>query len=303
MGNLSYHGKPTGIIYGFLKKILTLAAQFKTSDFIFCWDAGVTHRHQAYSDYKKDRHTDMTLTQQEDRQDMLAQAIELRMKALPSAGFRNSYIQHLYEADDLIAHWANRLKDSRYVVIVSTDSDLYQLLDDYCDIWNPAQKRFITRGYFKERYGVEPDQWAMAKAIGGCAADNVKGIEGISDPKFRTSKALKYLRGELTKGKVFDRITSEEGQKIIARNLPLVTVPYKEDKLKRMIRRRNEFTRTDFIRVFDKYHFKSFLEKDNFARWKKFFIEGGSDADKVNGKARRTINRRRRTITRRRAQV
>lgn len=273
MGNLSYNGKQTGVIYGFLKKLLVLARKFHTTDFIFCWDAGVTHRHQRYQPYKQNRHTDMTLMQQEDREDMLIQSMELQEWTLPKLGFHNSYIFHLWEADDLIAHWVRCMKHSRDVIVVSGDSDMYQLLDE-CRIWNPQQKKMITKKTMMERYGVTPLEWITAKAIGGCQGDNVKGIEGVADPKYPTSKALKYIRGELTKGVVLDRIESPEGRKIIERNLPLIHLPYPNAKMPTMIRRRNLFTRKKFLRIFDHYHFISFLEKDNFVEWEEIFLEG-----------------------------
>lgn len=273
MGNLSYNGKPTGIVYGFLSRILSLAKKFGTTDFIFCWDAGVTHRHQAYRDYKKNRHSDMTLDQQEDRKDMLVQSMELQEYTLPKLGFRNSYIQHLYEADDLMAYWVMHIRFSQDVVLVTGDSDMYQLLD-WCRIWNPAQKKFITKLTFEDRYKIPPNKWAMAKAIGGCSGDNVVGIKGVSDPKLPASKALKYLRGELTTGKVYQRITSDKGRAIIKRNLPLVTTPYREDLMKRMIPRKNYFTKKKFLRVFDEYHFISFLKLDNFKDWETTFLGG-----------------------------
>ena len=113
----------------------------------------------------------------------------------------------------------------------------------------------------------------MAKAIGGCSTDNVEGIQGVSDPKKKTSKALKYLRGEITKGIIYDRITSKEGEAIINRNLPIVTVPYREDVMKRMIRRRDNFSRKKFVRVFNEYHFRSFLKPDYMKRWERAFLK------------------------------
>ena len=273
MGNLSYNGKPTGVIYGFLNKILKLAKKFNTTNFIFCWDAGVTHKHNDYKLYKADRHNDMTLTQHEERKDMLIQSMELQQHTLPEMGFHNIYIQHLYEADDLIAHWVLRTKFSQDVVVVTGDSDMYQLLD-WCRIYNPAQKKIITKRTFEDRFKIPPNKWALAKAIGGCSGDNVKGIEGVSDPKHPASKALKYLRDEITTGKVYQRITSAKGRAIIKRNLPLVTIPYKPDLMQRMIPRRNNYTRKKFLKTFDDYHFISFLERDNFADWKTIFLGG-----------------------------
>jgi len=271
-GTLNYHGQKTGIIYGFLKKILMLAKKFNTTDFITCWDAGVSHRNSIYPTYKANRHKNMTDDQQEERNWMLAQSIAINHRILPYLGFKNNFIQIDYEADDLLAYWTNRLKGcGKDVIMVTTDSDMFQCLDD-CTIFNTTTKKLFTRIKFMKKFGIKPNQWAMAKAIGGCSGDNVTGIEGAADPKHPTSKALKYLRGELNKGKILDRIENPHGQDLIDFNLKLVKLPYKEEVMKRMIYRRNKFTRRRFIKMFDRYHFKSFLEKEKFVEWKEAFL-------------------------------
>ncbi|RLC31369.1 hypothetical protein DRH13_03130 [Candidatus Woesebacteria bacterium] len=266
---------PTGVIYGFLKRILSLAIKFKTTDFITCWDSGLTHRHLAYPPYKQKR--EESKNQLSDMEaagldSLKLQMITLNHITLPKLGFRNNFIQLMYEADDLLAYWVNKLKNkNRRVVMVTSDSDMYQCLD-HCEIWNPMKKKFFTKKTLMEKFGVKPNQWAMAKAIGGCSGDNVIGIEGVADPKSSSSKALKYLRGELSGGKIKQRIESKGGQVAIKRNLPLVTVPYREDIMKKMIKRRNYFSRKRLIRVFDAYHFRSFLEKETLQKWEETFL-------------------------------
>lgn len=272
-GTLNYHGKPTGIVYGFMKKILMLAKKFNTTNFILCWDAGVSHRHSIYSQYKAKRikqRSEMSDDEKEQRNWMLAQSIALNHRWLPYLGFKNNYIRINYEADDLLAYWVDRYKDSgKRLIMVTTDSDMFQCLDN-CSIFNPSTKKLFTRKLFIKKYGIKPDEWALAKAIGGCEGDNVKGVKGVSDPKKPSSKALKYLKGELTKGKIYDRIKAASD--LIQSNLKLVELPYNMDGMKRMIIRRNKYRRRRFIRVFDKNHFKSFLEKDKFVEWEETFL-------------------------------
>ena len=273
-GTLSYHGKPTGIIYGFLKKMLMLAKKFETTNFILCWDAGVSHRHTIYGQYKANRiakRNEMSDEEKEERNWMLAQSIALNHRFLPYLGFKNNYIRINYEADDLLAYWVDRYKDSgKRLIMVTTDSDMFQCLND-CSIYNPSTKKLFTRKLFIKKYGIKPEEWAMAKAIGGCEGDNVKGVIGVSDPKKPTSKALKYLRGELPEGKILDRIKA--GKELIRHNLKLVKLPF-DNNMKRMLVRRSRYSRRRFIKIFDKNHFKSFLEKDKFKEWEETFLNG-----------------------------
>lgn len=274
-GTLNYHGQPTGIIYGFLKKVLMLAKKLKSTDFIFCYDAGVSHRHGLSGVYKANREAKrlaLTEEEKEQRGEMLDQAIALRRKVLPYLGFKNNHIEPNYEADDLLARWILDYKDSqRKIIMVTTDSDMFQCLNN-CSIYNPTTKKLFTRKHFIKKFGIKPDQWALAKAIGGCSGDNVIGVDGVSDPKNATSKALKYIRGELTEGMIYDRIRGSEDQ--IKLNLKLVSLPF-NDKMKRMIIRRSKFSRRRFIKTFDKYHFKSLLEEDKFKEWEGVFKLNG----------------------------
>lgn len=148
---------------------------------------------------------------------------------------------------------------------------MYQCLD-VCDILNPSTMKLFTKKHFIEKYKVQPSQWAVCKAIGGCSGDNVIGIKGASDPKNEASKALKYVRGELRTGVIYERITSDEGKEIVRRNLPIVTCPYKPEDIEHFLRRRDKFTTRKFIKVFSKYGFKSMLETEQFDKWIKYFI-------------------------------
>lgn len=271
VGYLSYNGRATGVIYGFLRNILSLSKKFQTNDFIICWDSKSSHRKEIYPEYKKRRrqNKEKTIEDKIAYDSLILQKKELAENILPAIGFNNNFEQEGFEGDDLLAYWVIKLK--RKKIMVTTDADMYQCLD-YCTIWNPQKKKYFTKKHLIKEFGITPDKWAWAKAIGGCSGDEVQGIEGVSDPKKSTSKALKYIQNKLNKGIVLDRIKSDEGQKIIKRNLPLVTLPFKHGahKLERMALRRNTFSRTKFLQAFDRLHFKSLLENDTFQYWEKF---------------------------------
>lgn len=112
----------------------------------------------------------------------------------------------------------------------------------------------------------------MAKAVGGCSGDGVPGIVGAADPKSPTSKALKFVKGELRAGKIYDRIVAPAGQQVIERNLKLVKLPFRGKLIKRMPLRENKFGSDRFISTFEKYGFKSFLKKNRLEKWKESFL-------------------------------
>jgi len=271
---LSYNGKETGVIFGFLSKLLLIAEKFNTKRFFFCWDSEWTYREQDYRGYKEHRRNrDMTPEEIEQQKSVIKQREELRNLVVPKLGFSNSYMVPGFEADDLLAVFSRRLSTCSDVVMVTRDMDMYQCLD-CCSIFDPTTKKIFTKEKLKSDYCIKPNKWALAKAIGGCDSDNVRGIKGVADPKKATSMGLKYLNGKLTKGKVFDRIESEDGKAIIKTNLPIVTTPYREEDLSRLLIKRNKFEKNKFMSVFELYGLYSFLKPEKWEKWKTIFLKG-----------------------------
>ena len=273
-GSLTYRGKQTGVIYGFVRRLMNIGYKYKTDKMIFCWDAGKSYRHNHYPQYKRNREKkkiEFSPAEKKLHDGLLFQSLQLNHEILPRMGLRNSFCVLDYEADDLVAYFVNKLNGSK--IIVGDDSDLYQLLDR-SDMHLLKKNKRVNKKWFKKKFGIHPDQWVEAKAIGGCAIDNIIGIQGVADPKSPSSKALKYIRGELNAGKIYDRITSKEGQQIITRNRPIVTVPYLPDLIPRLMYRRHKVTRNKLLREFDRWHFVSMLEDDNFKKWQRIFLHG-----------------------------
>ena len=54
-GELSAGDVRTGVIFGFLRTIFSIADRFDSNQFIFCWDSKQSFRLNFYSGYKRDR--------------------------------------------------------------------------------------------------------------------------------------------------------------------------------------------------------------------------------------------------------
>lgn len=275
-GILSYNGEKTQVIFGFLVKLLQLCKKYKTNKIYFCWDSAYNKRKDDYKEYKENREKrrkKMSPREFKDMENMFKQRDTIYESVLPTLGFNNSFEQYGYEADDLMAVICEELYSmNKKCLMVTSDADMYQCLDK-CDILNPSTLKKMTNKIFQQEYKTTPNHWPMLKACGGCLGDNVIGIKGAADPaKSKSSKAISYIRGELKRGKIYERIESEKGQKIIERNLPIVTLPYKRDELKPIIFKRNTITKENLIKVFGRYNFQSFLEKDIFKHWERLFL-------------------------------
>lgn len=85
------------------------------------------------------------------------------------------------EADDWIAGYALGLAADVEMVISSFDSDFFQLINDRVSVLRYRGKKTVvcTTEFIREKYGIEPGQYADFKALTGDAADNIKGAEKV----------------------------------------------------------------------------------------------------------------------------
>ena len=84
------------------------------------------------------------------------------------------------EADDIISYVCrySYFKDCQKV-IVSSDKDFYQLLDDTTVLHRPIQKRYLNRKDIIEEHGIHPNNFALARAVVGDKSDNLVGVSGV----------------------------------------------------------------------------------------------------------------------------
>lgn len=225
MGHLEHEGVKTGVIYQFLKTIGQLKDEFQTDRIAFCFEHPHLFRRDLYSDYKKRRNA-RVMTEEENaaRNQLNEQISQLRTVYLPRIGFKNIFCDKGYESDDLMAALAKSVSPHDEMILVTADSDMYQVLAPNVMIYSPQKQKLLTCEWFVKRYKIFPRQWAVVKAICGCVSDEVPGIKGIGE-----ITALSYLRGDLKAGTTaHNRIVSREGKAIVRRNRALVELPFKD---------------------------------------------------------------------------
>ncbi|MGH9661119.1 MAG: 5'-3' exonuclease, partial [Bryobacteraceae bacterium] len=86
-----------------------------------------------------------------------------------------------FEADDVIGTLSRR-SPAAEVVIVSSDKDMLQLVDERVSMLNPAKDdEWYEPDKVKQFLGVRPEQVADLLALKGDAVDNIPGAPGIGD--------------------------------------------------------------------------------------------------------------------------
>ena len=280
---LSYQEELTGVIWGFLYRLYDFAKQFETNRFLFCWDSRKSYRKLEFPDYKANRHYEKPPGVQESDSRIYAQFAKLKNEILPAIGFKNIYHRIGWEADDIIAVVLRDLVVGIAMglvegkpVIISTDKDLYQLLD-HCVIFRPlsgSKKELVTYKLFRERYGVTPQQWTHVRALEGDPSDNIPGIKGVG-----VKNAIRFVQGTLkATARIRQEITKDVSQEIIRRNVRLMDLPYaglpSDDKagFRMFPFEKDETLSLDaFIRICERYNFGSFLKTDMLNEWRTLF--------------------------------
>ena len=88
----------------------------------------------------------------------------------------------LYEADDILGMISKYATENNMeMIIISSDRDLYQLINDSVFIYSLKNKEIIDRSWMYSKYRIYPEQWIELKILMGDRSDNIPGIEGIGE--------------------------------------------------------------------------------------------------------------------------
>lgn len=261
MGGLSFEDKKSGVIFGFLRQVLSLAKKYNTNDFIFSWDSKESKRKELFPEYKANRVMHKTEEEKEFDQITYVQFNTLREKIIPMLGFVNNFRVSGYESDDIIAQITkSHAKES--FMIVSSDNDMLQLLDQKrVTIYNIKTKKEYTEAQMIDEYDATPMMWPMVKAIAGCVSDGVPGVVGVGE-----KTAIKYLNGELkdtTQAYASIRDFSD-----LYRNRKLVTLPY-EGMPNIVLKQQKSISFDGMYKVCTSYGFQSLLSKEAISQWRR----------------------------------
>jgi len=217
-----------GTTFGMLRITKAVVDELKPAQVVYAFDKGKPARRLAiYPSYKANRTKGHGVNNE----------VELAKEMLHSLGVNIAQINEV-EADDIIGILVTHFREIyNEVIIVSSDFDLYQLIDgDNVVVYNPQRKVTINEDVFKENFdGFHPRKIIDIKCITGDTSDNIPGVKGVGEKG--ALKALKLAKGSVTNLPCDDfegdnklmKINSEID--IINRNLSLVIIPRKVDDL------------------------------------------------------------------------
>jgi len=166
-------GVSTEAIYIFHNMLRKLRTDYKPEYVAAVFESvGKTFRDESYAEYKANR-TEMPADLGEQIPYIRRILDALRIPILQYEGF---------EADDVIGAIARRASADVDVVIVSSDKDMLQLVDERVQMYNPAKDDAWYDPLRAEVFmGVKPSQVADLLALMGDSIDNIPGAPGIGE--------------------------------------------------------------------------------------------------------------------------
>ena len=226
--------------------------RFKPTRIYIALEGKPVHRYEAMGEYKANRKVDADDPRAKELEKFFKQKdviVDLLQKHFPVSVVRHA----TSECDDTLANLIRRSSSAVDWVLVSSDTDFIQLLQEHENlrIYNPVQKKFVEA----------PDYpYVTWKALRGDPTDNIPGVPGIGD------KTADKLASDPVLLKEF--ITRPEVEPIFTRNYDLIRFKEWSDA------ERDEMTSSSPLKdwsvvkdVFAGYGFNSMVKDE---AWQKF---------------------------------
>ena len=232
------------IVYSFFRSLRPLVEKFDPDLCYFVRDGAPVDRKELFPNYKANRvreHDSEFLEQKK-----LIESIVFDY--LPIVSCRNMSV----EADDLIAYLVLEKHKNHECIVISSDTDFIQLLQDHkdCKLYNPISKKF--------RENPEYD-YLTWKALRGDSSDNIPGIPRVGD---KTAASLAIDSDKLT-----SFLDSDSEKKMIyERNRDLISFRKIDDLNDTFVSETN----SDFSKLREIFTNLNFNSMVNEKSWKKY---------------------------------
>ena len=271
-------GIPIGGTIGFLKSLQKVMRQCRPHEVIICWDGigGSQRKKQQNKNYKEGRkplrfnRRMIDLDPKSQEQNKIHQQIRLfeYLNELPM-------IQLTYdgvEADDVIAIVArHKHYEDWQKIIISSDKDFFQLCDEDTAVYRPVQDVLETQGTIAYRFGIHPNNFALARAIAGDASDNLKGVGRVGlktiaknftflseSKQYELEELVEYCESVEKKKVAHNKII--ENQKLVENNYSIMQLY--DPSISVLNRKKIDYTIASFEAESNKMNFTKMLFED-----------------------------------------
>lgn len=173
----------------------------------------------------------------------------------------------LYEADDILGMMSRYVNQKdMYMIIASSDGDLYQLITDDTYIFSPRNKELIDKSYMNNKYKLTPNQWIEYKMLLGDTSDNIPGVYGIG--KITALKLMQdfksieniYNHLNILKPSIKESLISHKDKFTLTRELITIITDYNKINLNDSIFERNEIYINELYQLINELELYSLID-------------------------------------------
>ncbi len=220
-------GEPTQAVFGTINMLRRLKMDLMPTHLAMIMDAkGKTFRSEIYSQYKANRPPmPDDLRGQQEYVKQIVTALGITLISTPGV-----------EADDVIGTLARQASQQDFdTLIVSSDKDMTQLIDDRVKMLDTMKKLRIDASEVQKKFGVPPEQIVEFLALMGDVSDNIPGVPSVGPKtaaKWLTefgSLAQIVRRADEIKGKVGESLRKNLQQLEISKQLATIKCDVKLD--------------------------------------------------------------------------
>ena len=224
---LNEDGLHVGGMMGFLKSVRYTSDILKPSRVIIVFDGknGSGRRQKIYPEYKGTRKVKRRLnrnvdwgTAPQDEQASMRQQMGRLIEYLEQLPLTLICVDGI-EADDTMAYISQQLLPKSDIMLMSTDKDFLQLVDDRVKVWSPTKKKLYTKEVIQEEFGLPSRNMLTYRILDGDKSDNIGGIQGAGlktiikhipqiteDKDFTAKDLIEFVNNSDKKIKVLENI-------------------------------------------------------------------------------------------------
>ena len=183
---LNEDGLHIGGMVGFMKSVRYTCDILKPSRCIIVFDGkgGSKRRRKLYPEYKGTRKVKRRLnrnvdwgTAPQDEQHSMKQQMGRLIEYLEQLPLTLVSVDGI-EADDTMAYISQQLLPKSDVILMSTDKDFLQLIDDRVKVWSPTKKKLYNKQAVLEEFGIPSRNMLTYRILDGDKSDNINGVQG-----------------------------------------------------------------------------------------------------------------------------
>ena len=209
-------GVHIGGLGGFFRSLGALIRQTQPTEVIVVFDGvgSSANRKNLVPEYKSNRNIQRitnwdTFDDLEEEQDSKIDQIVRIIQYLKTLPVKTIALDKT-EADDIIAHLGKIIpkKPEDKVIIVSSDKDFLQLVNENVLVYRPMEKEYYNVETIKEKFNIPPNNFIIYKTLLGDNSDKVKGVKGLGE-KGLYKKFPEITAKELTLDDVYDLCESK----------------------------------------------------------------------------------------------